>query len=125
MGLREIKTKARRALHTAMQVPASYYETPAATPRLVHVRVHTKDDVLQGDLKGTNLNYAEREEVAPKLVFDRSEVANPPRNGYVVITASEGYRIGQTEPPDGITIKAEVARMTAQELAGKTLPEDL
>ena len=69
MGLREIKTNARRALHTAMRVPASYYATPATAPVLVNVRVHSKM-VQQGDLKGTNLNYAEREEIAPKLVFD-------------------------------------------------------
>lgn len=125
MGLREIKTKARRALHQAMRVPASYYESPTATPRLVYVRVHTKDNLAQGDLKGTNFNYAEREEVALKLVFDRSEVANPPRNGLIVISAEEGYRIGQTEPPDGITIMAEVSRLSVSELAGKTLPGDL
>ena len=71
------------------------------------------------------VNYAEREEVALKLVFDRSEVANPPRNGLIVISAEEGYRIGQTEPPDGITIMAEVSRLSASELAGKTLPGDL
>jgi hypothetical protein len=124
MGLREIKTKARRALHTAMQVPASFYETPAATPRLIHVRVHSKW-IEQGDLKGTNLNYAETEDLAPRIVFDRAEVANPPRNSLVVISAEEGYRIGQTEPVDGITITAEAARMTAAELSGKTLPEDL
>ena len=124
MGLREIKTKARTSLHNAMRVPAAYYATPATAPVLVNVRVHSKM-VQQGDLKGTNLNYAEREEIAPKLVFDRSEVANPPRNGLVIISATEGYRIGQTEPPDGITITAEVSRLSASDLAGKTLPEDL
>lgn len=124
MGLREIKTAARRALHQAMRVPASYYQDDAATPVLVHVRVHT-DYTEQGDLKGTNLNYAEREEVAPKLVFDRSEVAMPRRSSMVIISASEGYRVGQAEPPDGITVKADVSRLSASELTGKTLPGDL
>ena len=124
MGLREIKTNARQALHAAMRVPASFYATPIAAPVLIHVRVHTKM-TEQGDLKGTNLNYAEREEVAPKLVFDRSEVALPPRNGMVIISAEEGYRIGQAEPPDGITITAEVSRLSSADLAGKTLPGDL
>lgn len=123
-SLREIKTAARRALHQAMRVPASYYETPIATPRLIHVRVHTKW-TQHGDLKGTNLNYAEAEEVAPTLIFDRSEVENPPAGGFVIISAEEGYRIGQTKPKDGITITAEVARLRAAEIAGKTLPEDL
>lgn len=124
MSLREIRERARRDLHTAMRVPASLYEPGAAEPRLIHVRVHT-DYAEQGDLAGTNLNYAEREEVTPRLVFDRSEVPMPQRGSYVVLMADEGYRVGQAEPPDGITIKADVARMTAAELAGKTLPGDL
>lgn len=121
MGLREIKTAARRALHDAMQVPASYYSDPATYVGTIHVRVHTKW-TRQGDLKGTNLNYAETEDTVPKLIFDRNEVANPPRGGYVVISDEEGYRIGETQPPDGITITANVAPMTPAELAGKVLP---
>lgn len=124
MGLREIKTAARRALHQAMRVPASYYETPLSTPRLVHVRVHSKM-VEHGDLKGTNLNYAEIQDVAPKLVFDREEVDNPSAKGLIIISAEEGYRIGHTEPKDGITITASVSRLSAADLVGKTLPEDL
>lgn len=121
MGLREIKAKARRDLHNAMKVPASYYSDAATYVGTIHVRVHTKW-VQQGDLKGTNLNYAETEDTAPKVVFDRSEVALPPRNSYVVISAEEGYRVNQAKPADGITITAEVAPMTVAELAGKVLP---
>lgn len=124
MGLREIKAKARRDLHEAMKVPASYYASALASPVLIHVRVHTKW-TEEGDLKGTNLNYAERETTTPRIVFDRSEVANPPRNGMVIIAEDEGYRIGQTEPPDGITITAEVSPLSAADLAGKTLPGGL
>lgn len=124
MGIREIRERARRDLHENMRVPASYYESPAATPRLIHVRVHTKY-AEQGDLAGTNLNYAEREEVQPRVLFDRAEVNMPQRGAYVVLMADTGYRVGQAEPSDGFTIKADVARMTASELAGKTLPEDL
>ena len=124
MGLREIKTAARRALHQRMRVPASYYETPSSTPRLIYVRVHS-EMVEHGDLKGTNLNYAEVKEIAPTLVFEREEVAIPAVKGLVIISATEGYRIGPCEPADGITIKAEVSRLSAQDLAGKTLPGDL
>lgn len=124
MSLREIKARARRDLHEAMKVAASYYASEAAAPALVHVRVHTKW-VEQGDLKGTNLNYAETEDTAERIVFDRAEVSNPPRSSFVVISAEEGYWVNHTEPPDGITITAEVSPMKATELAGKTLPEDL
>lgn len=124
MGLREIKTKARRDLHNAMKVPASYYANAIATPVLIHVRVHTKW-LEEGDLKGTNLNYAERETTTPRIVFDRDEVANPPRNAMVIVSEEEGYRVGQTEPADGITITAEVMPLSPADLAGKTLPGDL
>lgn len=124
MSILDIRKTARRGLHEAMRVPASYYETEAATPRLIYVRVHSKM-IQQGDLKGTNLNYAEREEESPHVLFDRAEVDNPPRGAMVILSDSEGYRTGATEPPDGITVKAEVARMRAAELVGKTMPEDL
>lgn len=124
MGLREIKAKARRDLHNAMKVPAAYYASVLAAPVLINVRVHTKW-TEEGDLKGTNLNYAERETTTPRIVFDRAEVANPPRNSMVIITAEEGYRVGQTEPPDGITITAEVSPLSPADLAGKALPGDL
>ena len=98
------------------RLPA-FIETHADKPQVQHW--------LHEAAKEAGIIYAEREEIAPKLVFDRSEVANPPRNGLVIISATEGYRIGQTEPPDGITITAEVSRLSASDLAGKTLPEDL
>lgn len=104
-----------------MQVPASYYADGVTYVGTVHVRVHTKW-TQQGDLKGTNLNYAETEDVAPKIVFNREEVSLPPRNSYVVISAEEGYRINQTKPADLFTITAEAAPMTAAELSGKVLP---
>lgn len=124
MGLREIKTEARRALHQAMRVPASYYETPLSTPRLIHVRVHSKM-VQHGDLKGTNLNYAEMMDISPTLVFDREEVALPAVKALVIISDTEGYRVGPVEAPDGITIKAQVSRLSPNDLVGKTLPGDL
>jgi hypothetical protein len=124
MGLRDIKAKARRALHTAMQVPASYYATALTAPRLIHVRVHTKWIEL-GGLKGTSFNYAETEDRAPRIVFDRTEVPTPLRNSLVVISAEEGYRVGQTEPIDGMTVTADVTVLSAADLAGKTLPGSL
>lgn len=107
-----------------MKVPASYYETPASPPRHIHVRIHTKW-IEQGDLKGTNLSYAETEDIAPRIVFWREEVSNPPRNGLIIISETEGYRIGQTEPADFVTITAEATRLSAAEIVGKALPEDL
>lgn len=121
MGIRDIRDTARGALHSTMSVPASYYSDPATYVGTVNVRLHTRS-IKQGDLKGTNLNYAEIEEIAPKLVFLRSEVSNPPRGGFIVFAADEGYVIGPAEPPHGITVKASAAPMSAAQLAGKILP---
>lgn len=122
MSLRAVREKARRALHTAMRVPAHVYEPGETIPRRLYVRVHRKW-LEQGDLKGTNFNYAEVEEKNPRVVFMREDIANPTRNTLVIVAADEGYRLGQTEPPDGITITAEAVPMTAREFEGREPPE--
>lgn len=124
MGLREIKARARRSLHKAMGVPAVYYETTATAPRLVTVRLHSKY-TQQGDLKGTNLSYAEKEEVAPKLLFMVDEVAMPKRGGKVIISSTEGYTLGQTEPVDFISIKVDVIPLKKEEIALLKTPEQM
>lgn len=127
MNIRDIKISARLALHSAMSYGASYYATAAAVPLPITVRKHFKM-VQNGDLKGTNLSYAEKEEEAQKLVFLRSEVAMPQRQALVILSATEGYRCGQTEKPDGITIKCDVTPLSAAEIAAipdLVLPEDL
>jgi hypothetical protein len=128
MSIRDIKARARRDLHNLAKVAASFYETSAAVPRLIHVRVHTKFNQQEGDLKGTNLNFAEKEAEKPKLLFFREQVNMPPRNGLVIISADEGYRIGQAEPADGLSIKAAVVQLKPEEIAAMpnlVLPEDL
>lgn len=114
--LSDLKINARRELHQAMSFPASYYETAAATPLPINVRKHFKN-VQNGDLKGTNLSYAEKEEQAQKLVFLRSEVEMPRSKAMVIFSATEGYRCGPTEKPDGITIKCDVTPMKPEEIA--------
>lgn len=128
MSIRDIKARARRDLHNGMKVAASFYETSAATPRLISVRVHTKFNQQEGDLKGTNLNFAEKEAEKLKLLFFREEVSLPPRNGLVIISLTEGYRLGQADPPDGLSIKVHVTVMKPEEIAAMpnlVLPEDL
>ncbi len=122
MSLRDIKKKSRRDLHNKMRVAANYYSNAAASPRLIYVRVHSKV-LLQGDLKGTNLNYAQTEELIPRIIFDRLEVLMPPKNSLVVISADEGFKIGPTEPVDGDFVTAQASRMSAAELAVCAYPE--
>lgn len=116
MGIREIKDQARLALHGAMSYAASYYVTAAGPALPITVRKHFKN-IQQGDLKGTNLSYAEKEEQPTKLVFLVDDVAMPARNALVILSATEGYRCGQTEPRDGITIKCDVTPLKPAEIA--------
>lgn len=122
--LREIKRKARMALHDAMQVAALYLletETPGEydeTP--VDIRVHTQFDAL-GDLKGTNFQYAERVEVSPRLVFLIEQVT-PVRGAIVSVELGEAYLVDHVQPPDDKFIIAEVTRLSAVKAAGLPLP---
>lgn len=119
-SFRDIKRKGRRDLHKRMLVPA-FYIVEGEEPLLVHVRVHTKFDAL-GDMKGTNFNYAEREDVLPRLLFMRDEVAMPVRGAIVSIEPHEAYTIDHTDPPDDISITAYVTPLLRQELEQADLP---
>lgn len=127
MGLREIKDKARRRLHHAMQVGALYIENPLAPVGVpCTVRVHTKEDAL-GELKGTSFDYGERHEMIPKLLFLVDEVPEPVRGSVVTIIdpatlQQEAYKIDNRYPPDGITVSADVTILTPAERAGLPFP---
>ena len=103
-----------------MLVPALYI-VEGEEPLLVHVRVHTKFDAL-GDMKGTNFNYAEREDVLPRLLFMRDEVAMPVRGAIVSIEADEAYTVDHTDPADDISITAQVTPLLPKELKRLNLP---
>ena len=88
------------------------------------------DNVIKtGDLAGTNLTYAEVQENRTRIVFDAEALAQAgvllKRRDAVVRTATEGYVIDTVMPRDGITTTCEVTRMSASELIGKILPEDV
>lgn len=115
----------KRAVHDTMKQPASYYATPAAPmPVKIFARPHTKW-VETGDLKGTNLSYAETEERSPRVIVDRLEVDNPPNGAYIIFSADEGYRVTTTEPPDGEFRACNVVPLNPSQLAGRILPGDI
>lgn len=123
MSIADIQKRARQGLHDTMKRPASLYNESGVLVGLIHVR--RKTDVKPvGDLAGTNLSYAEAQEPVSSLIFLLSEHA-PTRGEMVVLSATEGYFVDTIDPADGITQTAQVSRMSASELSGKTLPEDL
>lgn len=118
MGIRETRDTARRALHHALSVPAYYVtevepeeseEGPVySEPASITVRLHTSF-MLLGDLRGTSFDYAERQDVSPRMIFLASEVT-PDRGGIVAIGPTEAWQIDNVLPIDGITYTAEVVR---------------
>lgn len=130
MSFRALKKKARADLHQRMKVPAFYYVDgdSEGTPKLVHVRVHTKLNREQGDLKGTSFSYAEVEEHIPTVLFWLDELAQqgfePARQGVVMISGTEGYRIDHLRERDLWTQHAEVATLTEHERESYAYPEE-
>lgn len=120
MSLRAIKAKARTDLHQAMQVPAYYLPARGSDPLPISVRVHTSFKAL-GDLKGTSFSYAETAADVPQLIFWREQI-EPANKALVVISATEGYMVDNSDPPDGLTITARVRSLLAAEMIGLPYP---
>jgi hypothetical protein len=118
----ELKRRSRQALHAAMSIPAYYFSSPDAEPLQVRVRTHIKNPQMQGDLKGTNLNYAEMTEAPTKLILDTREVPDPQRGSIFVLSPSEGYIVDHADPAYRETVTVEVSVLSAQELEGLPYP---
>lgn len=122
-SFRNIKRRARGDVQKHMRVPALYLASRDSVPVPCFVRVHTKFQAL-GDMKGTNFNYAEREDVTPRIILWREEIPLPKRNAIISVEAGEAYQIDNTEPPDDLTITAMVAVMDSEQSAGLPVPGD-
>jgi hypothetical protein len=122
MAFRDIKNRARRDLHKAMQVPAYYYAQGSLVPLPVNIRVHNKW-LAQGDVKGTSFAFAETREDAPALVFLYDEI-DPDIGAVVMISSSEGYRVQVPDPRYLQTVTAKVTPLLPHELPDFLSPEE-
>jgi hypothetical protein len=117
--------RARRQLHDYMHVDALYYSAPTVGEipyiRQITCRVHDKF-LRVGDLAGTNFHYAEMEENSPRGIFMRSEIE--PKRGYIMATLRGYYRIDSMLPSDGITVTANLVRLTNQNDTEGLIPLD-
>ena len=112
----------RGKLHERMSTPAIYLPAAGSRSQIsISVRVHEFWKAL-GDLKGTNFNYAEVEDISPRIVFLLSEVA-PKRGAIVSVAPGEAYRVDLVLPHDDITVTAKVVKYTAEEAKGFPVPE--
>lgn len=124
-GLRAIKDEMRRDLHREAAIPALFVASEAAEPLAVDVRVH-KSMVKIGD--GEDASAVSHSDISPRAIFLRDQVAMPPRGAIISVAAGEAYSVGNTLPPDGITITAMVAQMTQAQIdkrfpSGQPVPE--
>ena len=120
MSIRDLKSRSRLALHTALAVPALYVDldTREETPCKVRVHTHT---ARFGDMAGFDYAPAERVAVTPKLIVLKGEVS-PTRNGVFSVTAEEAYAVENVLPPDGLTVTIEATRMSQKDITEAVLP---
>lgn len=122
-GIRAVRDSARRDLHLNFEVAANYYANADCLPGdfvACTVRCH-KRNALVGDLV-TPGRYAATADVVPKIIFLLEQGVTPQRGGIVILSASEGYVIDHTEPPDGVTQSAPVTALSAAQIAAYEAP---
>lgn len=119
-SIRQIKEQARRDLHQHAQVPALYIPATGSEPRLLNVRLHTKFGQIGGLV--SDKFWAEREEIKPRVVVMRDEIATPRKGAVFSFAPGEAFRIDHTDPPDNISIMCHVVPLTAAEAQGLPVP---
>lgn len=123
MSIQDIKERARKSLHDTMSRPARLFLDPTSGVALeITARYHAKPGLV-GDLKGTNLSYAENHDDVESVVFWREELIPtlgypgiPTRGSLVLFTDVEAYWVDNVMPPDGQTIRAEVTRAAFEDI---------
>lgn len=105
-----------------MRVRMIYIAPNGDEHRGYYCRVHSDNKAL-GDLQGTSLNYAERREVVPRLLFWIAAMPPVSAKGRVIISATEGYRLNTADPKDqSLTVTWIVTPISESELAGLPVP---
>lgn len=120
--IRDIKRRARGSLHSNMSVPALYTAVTGATPVDCTVRVWTSFAAIGQPVTGGQ-EYADRQDVTPKIRFLLAEIPAPRRGAVVSVETGEAYRVDHINAVDDEYVTAEVTRLTAAEAAGLPVPE--
>lgn len=112
-GLRDVKRRARQALHQRMAGRVLYRRATTDAFTVVTARLHLQTAVNGELLRG---GYSEVHELTPRAVFLLSEVR--PARGAVIFTQDNGaWRVDNELPPDGLTITAELVRVPDSQIA--------
>jgi hypothetical protein len=123
---REAKLQARRDLHSGLQDAAYLYYAGNSKGKLklVYVRSLTEWGAL-GDVKGTSLVYAERNDTRKSQIIFLVDQHIPERGDVVAISPLDVWRVDNVEPVYNVTVAANVVRMTAKEAALYKSPPQL
>ncbi len=119
VGIRDIRRKAREALHNAMQVPAVYVPPQGGATVAVAVRLHTKFGAV-GETDGFPFAAA-RHEAHPQIIVRASDL-DPARGGIFSISTGEAYEVDNVLPEDSGYVTAQVVRMSEARTAGLPVP---
>jgi len=121
-SIRDIRNKARNALHNRMSVAAIYVDPDDASETAVTVRTHHRTAAF-GDVDGYDYGPAERVSTVPEIVALASQVS-PKRLGVFSLAADEAYRVESVMPVDGITVTTQVVRLEQSDIddAGYPVP---
>lgn len=110
---RDQKNVARLAVHDAMKVAVDYFPAKAISPIPLFVRVHSQFGAI-GQLAGSK-GFAEMESIKPRILFMRADIT-PQQNAIVFVGPGEAYRVQVVQPPDGLTVFAEVTPLPKSEM---------
>ena len=116
---RDHKKRVLASVHRTFEVPAVYLVHSGAAPIRQTVRVHLKNETSTLLRMSDWTNGAAHMIESDRIKFDCEQLNGklPAKNGFVVISAEEAYRIGPCEPPREGYVLAEVVRLPIGELA--------
>lgn len=105
-----------------MSVPALYIPVPGATP--IPCTVRPQDlPAANGKPGGSDVGNAQIADLKPRLIFITDDAPTMIRVSAVVsVEPGEAYRIAFVHPPHGVTITADVTRLSPVDAVGLPVP---
>lgn len=123
---RDTLRRAGSTVHRQFEVPAVFLKHGGASPSRQLVRVQLKNQLSPILEMNDWANGASNFQQTDRVIFDMSTmpVQKPTKDGFVVVSATEVYRIGPSEPASNGYAMAEVTAVTGDQLtmllAGQT-----
>lgn len=123
---RQEKRQMHRDVHVTMGVPALLLRTlDDNNPISITIRgPHAKRQVKSGDLSGGGEGWAEREDIAPRICVELSEIPFTLTRGHIVsVEPGEAYRVDTTATARLGYLWVNVIPLTQQQADGLALPD--